>query len=251
MTLSAEFLITFLLVFVRASAMLLASPLFGGNVPAMLRAMTAAAIALATTPVAAGRTPIPQDLYSLTIAVMHAALSGILIGLALHLVVYGAQMAGAFLDLSLGIGASQVLNPLTGGQVSILAQFKYMLVVVLLLSLNAHHLMIEAFAASLRMPGPAMEGLSGMMESVVSLVGHATLIAVHMAAPVAAVTLVIDVAAGVIGKSVPQMQVFFLTIPAKVLLGLLALSLGLPAMLSVASSAVERAFEIVGRMLGG
>lgn len=252
MTLDAAWLFAFFLVFARCSAMLLTAPLFGANAPPMLRVFASASVAIALTPVIQPHLgAAPETLDVLVFALGREVCIGLLLGMCLHLVAYAAQMAGAFLDMNMGVGAAQIFNPALGTQASVLAQVKYLLVVVVMLGINAHHLLLAAFASSYSAAGLTMEHMPSLLAGVVGLVTSATALAAQIAAPTVAVTFVVDVVAGVIGRAVPQMQVFFLTIPAKVMLGMLAVGIGLPLMTNLVQGAVERTFAGVARAFGG
>lgn len=253
MKLDTPLLFTFALVFVRCSAMLLASPVFGGNTPVTIRVGFATMVSAALTPVMLSHVGhVPTHLYDVGAAVVYEALVGILIGATLHALILAAQMAGAFLDIQVGLSSIQVLNPQTGNPVSLFAQFKYFLAIVLLLLVNGHHAMFQAFVHSYEMsPGLGMASLPGVKDDLVAFVGQLSLLSLQIAAPVAAVCVVVDAAAGIVNKSVPQMQAFLVTLPAKILLGILALSLGLPLLVVAIQNGVEHTFDALSRMLAG
>jgi flagellar biosynthetic protein FliR len=215
--------------------MLLVSPIFGAqNMPVQIRVYTTLAISAALTLLirpSIGQTP--QDMYTLVMAIGHEVLAGMLIGAFLSLVIQAAQMAGAFIDLQLGLSLSQVLNPIDGVEVSIVGQFKYMLAMVIFLQINAHHVMLQAFVRSYHaLPSPTLQALPAIQDGFVGLITQLSLLALQIAAPVAAVSLVVDAALGVIGKAVPQMQVFLVGMPAKIAVGLFAAAVALPALVN-------------------
>jgi flagellar biosynthetic protein FliR len=108
-----------------------------------------------------------------------------------------------------------------------------MLAMVIFLEINAHHVMLQAFVHSYRaMPAPTMAQLPSIEAGFVDLITQLSLVALQIAAPVAAVSLVVDAALGVIGKAVPQMQVFMVGMPAKIGVGLIAAAVALPALVN-------------------
>jgi flagellar biosynthetic protein FliR len=235
-SLDLSFLLGFLTVFLRFGAAFLAAPFFGGgNVSVQVRVLCAAAIALALGPI----TPVvaPQSLLELAMWVGQEVLSGLAIGFFFGLITQAAQVAGAIIDLQMGLALSQALNPLTGVPVTVLAQFKVMLCAVLLFITGGHHLLIRAAASSytvmpLRtdaLPATAVEMVAGMF-----------LVAMQLAAPVLAVTFLIDVALGVMTRAVPQMQALVMGVAAKTLLSLVVLSAALPALTLAVDSGLSR-----------
>jgi flagellar biosynthetic protein FliR len=251
MMFDAVYLFAFLLVFIRAGAMLLVAPIFGASTPAQIRIGLAAMVAMALTPVVRSflGEP-PSDLYGLFGAVLYEALAGLLIGWCLQLLAVAAQMAGAFLDIQIGLSTVQIFDPQTQSPVSLFAQFKYLLAVVLLLVFDGHHLMFEAFVESYRLGPIGIGDMESATSGFLSLVGNLSLLSLQIAAPVAGVCVIVDAAAGIVNKSVPQMQAFMVTIPAKLMLGILTLSLTLPIMATAVKNGVEHTFMALSGILG-
>lgn len=253
MRLDESWLLAFLLVFARISAMLLSSPVFGGTTPTQVRVGICGAVSFALVPVLKPLLPdVQPDLYGLLASVFHELLVGLLIGSCLQLLMLAAQTAGAFLDLNIGLGSVQLLNPMTNAPTSLLARFKFMLALVLLLVMNGHHLMFEAFVRSYSLtPLIGAESMPAVREGLLTLLGKLSLLSLQIAAPPAAVCIVIDATAGVVNKSVPQMQVFLVSLPAKILMGIMALSLSLPILAYGVQSGVEHTFDALAGMMGG
>lgn len=233
--------------------MLLVSPMFGAqNTPVQVRIFTtlsiAGALTLALKP-AIG--PPPVELYAFAAAILKEALAGILIGLFMSLILQAAQMAGAIVDMQMGLSMSQALNPITGVAVTVISQFKFMLALLIFLSINAHHHMIIAFARSYQtMPPLSYDSIPALKVGIASLVGDLCLMALQMACPVLAVSLIVDAGLGIVNKAVPQMQAMLIGLPAKMIMGMLALSLGLPAMITTVSHGVDAAFRGLSHSTG-
>ncbi len=251
--LNEALLFSFLLVFIRCGAMLLASPMFGAqNTPLPVRIFTTLSIAAALTCAlnpAAGH--VPGDMYVLLGAVFREAMTGLLLGLFMSLVLQAAQMAGSVIDLQMGLGMSQALNPLTGVPVTVLSQFKYMLSLVIFLSIDGHHLMIITFAKSYTsMPPLTYVSIPALQAGIGSFIGDLCLLAIQMAAPVLAVSLIVDAGLGIVSKAVPQVQAMLVGLPAKVILGMIALSVGLPALTGSVSNGIGLAMKAMHTSLG-
>ena len=232
--------------------MLLSSPIFGTTVPVKVRVLFSIVLSMSLVPVLREQVgPVPQELLGLVLMVGKDVVIGLIIGGMMQLLLAGFQMAGAFLDVQIGIGAAQIFNPQTGEQSSPIGRFKFLLGLVILLLINGHHYMFQAFVHSYEMVGPSIARIQDMQTTLMSFMGQISLMAMQIAAPVAAVTIIIDAAAGLINKAVPQTQPFLLALPAKLMVGLLALALGLPALVVATHSGVEITFEHMSKMLGG
>jgi len=244
-TLDSAFLITLFLVFVRVSASLLVSPVFGGTVPMQIRIFACMAFSLSLAPVVQPMIgQMPDTIGELVMATAAQAASGIVLGLCLHLVVYAFQMAGTLLDVQVGLSSVSVFNPLSQQHVTLLGNLKMWLSIVLLLSFNGHHLIFRSLVESY---GLTLDVELGKI-AITTLLGKMSLLALQIAAPVASAALIVDVASGFINKTIPQMQVYMVAMPAKIILGVTALMLSLPMLAGAVNAGVEHAYEEISTM---
>jgi len=252
MVLETSFVLAFFAIFIRCSAMMLSCPLYGGATPVNIRVMASAVISLSLTPVLQSQLVFaPNNLIELGLIMGREAIFGLLIGMCMQFLVAAIQVAGAFSDMQIGIGSAQLFNPALGGQTSPIGQFKFWLGVVLLFLLNAHQLMFKAFLQSFSLTGSPIGTSSDIVSHGATLLGQLLILSVQIAAPIVAVTVVIDVASGLINRAVPQTQPFLISLPAKLALGLVALSLGLPALTIAVQRGVEVTFDGMTHMMGG
>lgn len=251
MSLDASLIFAFLAVFARVTAMLLTAPLYGQVVPVNIRVMLGGVIAMALVPVVGPQiTHAPESLSDILMLVGREVTMGLLIGGCLQVMMAAIQMAGSFLDLQIGIGSAQVFNPMLGQTASPIGQFKFLLGTVILLLLNGHHLMFNALVMSYGVESISLTSLGGMIESLTSMLGSLMYLALQIAAPVAAVTVIIDVATGLVNKAVPQTQPFLISLPAKLGFGFLALAIGLPALVSAVQNGLDITFSHFYQMIG-
>ncbi|MFN8219464.1 MAG: flagellar biosynthetic protein FliR [Fimbriimonadales bacterium] len=246
MTMDAALMWAFLLVFVRCSAMLLSSPIFGAqSTPVQVRVFTTLAISACLTFAVGPKVgPLPSDAVTMAAGVAQEVAVGLLLGAFCNLVLQAVQMAGSFLDLQMGLSMSQALNPMTGVPVTVVSQFKFLLGIAIFLGMNAHHLMLKAFAASYQtVPSFSLQHLGQIQTGFIDMVSGMSMLALQIAAPVAAVGFVVDASLGIVNKAVPQMQAFMVGMPAKTIMGLLTLSMTLPALATSMQAGVARTFE--------
>ncbi len=231
--------------------MLLAAPLFGTVVPPNVRILIAASLAIALTPIVQPLMPsVPTHWFGLVALGCHEALIGLLIGFVIQLLGLCVQMAGAFLDMQLGLGSAQLFDPMSGVSATPIAQFKFLLATVLLLLLNGHHTMIAAFVESYSSPAIATSSASGL-DAIAHIITSLSLLALQIAAPAAAVATIIDCAAGLVNKAVPQSVPFLLSLPAKLIVGVLVLAIGLPALSGSVQNGMVLVFEALEKLLFG
>lgn len=232
--------------------MLLASPVFGAqNTPVMVRVLTTFAISGALSFVVQQNVgSVPSNFLELGERMLHEAMIGLLIGGMMTLALQMATLAGSLMDLQTGLSAAHTINPVDGHSSTLISQFKFMLSLVIFLTLDAHHLMIRAFVAGYQMV-PANSQLlpSHVYGGLMDLLGHIFMLAVQIAAPVLGVSLVTDAALGLVNRAVPQMPAMLVGMPVKICVGLIFVGLGLPMLTSATSSAVALAIDSIGRSI--
>lgn len=220
------------LLFARISALLLALPMLSNLVPPMIRVLTAVILTWALLPVVPGPSEVPPELASLLLGVLGAVGFGLLTALSIQAVVWAFQAAGNVIDLQIGTGSAQLLNPALGSVSAPLGQFHAILASVLVFVTDGHHLVIRGLSEV-----PRIDGIPGAMDVVMLTIQTATVAAVQIAAPVISATILIDIASALVARAVPQAQPYFLALPAKLVVGLGIVAVGLPA-LAIATKAL-------------
>lgn len=249
MRLDSHFVYALLSLFCRCTTMLISSPVPGQSVPVKIRVLLGLVFSFCLLPVVQHLVPpVPVDMASFALSVCRDVSIGLLIGGFLQLLVASAQVAGAFMDVQIGTGSAQIFNPYLGAAATPVAQFKMMLTVLLVFLLNGHRMMISAFAQSYAMPGP---NLASVQAQFLAFISQTAMLSLQIAAPVAGVTIVIDMAAGIVNKAVPQTQPFLISLPAKLAAGMVAMAVGLPALATAVDFGLDTAFDKIGHVLQG
>jgi len=137
--------------------------------------------------------------------------------------------AGQLVDLEAGLMLSGVFDPQFGSQVTFIGQFYYLLALVYYLVINGHHHFLQALADSYRVV-PLGTGLfpQAFSGGVLKLFADIMVISFQMVAPVVITLLLVDLALGLVAKTVPQVHVFIEGIPLKIAFALLLVGLMLP-----------------------
>lgn len=246
MNLDSAFLAAFFAAFLRTSAMVLAAPLFGGNgTPVIVRVFFAAALSLCLTPILYGNVAVPNDAISLLLFVGKEIACGLLIGVAVQFVLWAAEIAGNFLDMQVGFGLASVLVPNQVIPSTVISKFKFMLALVLLVTVNGHHLLIQALAASYATADRIT--MAKAYDQILGGLAEMSLLAIQIAAPVAAVAFVVDATLGIVSRAVPQINILMVGISAKLLAGMVAVAVGLPALAGGVSRGIELAAQSLMR----
>ena len=126
------------------------------------------------------------------------------------------MVAGKLIDFQAGFGAAQILNPSTNAASPLIGTALSLFAVVLFFVSNAYQLAIRGIARSLTVspPGSALSGLNLVV--IVKQFGLTYIYGIIIAAPVVGTLLLIDTGIAVMGRSMPQMNVYFLFLPLKI-----------------------------------
>ena len=251
MKLDAVYLMTFFSVFTRLGTILMIAPVVGRSVPVPIKAFLSAVIAFALAPMVAPYMPaVATNMAEMVAGIGRDVLFGLLIGGCMQLIQSTFQITGTLMDFQLGVSSAQAFNPMIDSVASPLTQFKSMLATVILLLLDGHHLIFRAFIDSYHVPVGSIHMDATMLGQILSLLCRLMLLAVQIAAPVGGVSIIVDVAAGIINKAVPQTQPFLIAMPAKLTFGVLALAFGLPSLVIGVDRSLGFAFGTIHSILG-
>jgi flagellar biosynthetic protein FliR len=216
---------------VRVGAIVMLLPGIGeAAVPPRIRLSFAFLLSLALTPVVTSTLPpLPFTVGQMGAWVIREALIGLTIGALIRLLLSTLAVAGEVISLQTTLSMSQTTNPMQAQPGTTIATFLTLLGVVLVFASNTHHLFIGAIAESYRLFEPTEPvPLADSAVLATRTVGQAFALGLQLAAPVVVFSLVFNAATGLVGRIMPQFQVFFVATPLNVLLGLsvFALSLG-------------------------
>lgn len=230
--LTPELVGAFILVLIRVSSIILMIPVFGDAlVPAMVKWSLSLLISFLLFPAVRSGLAMPADLelIPLIVNIGGQVIIGVSIGFAARFIFAGIQLAGELLGFQMGFSMASVIDPMSNLQVTILAEFQYLVGVLLFLGFNAHHIFISAIAESFRIIDPMHTCQAGELLSVmVRFSQEVFVIALKISAPVMAVLLFTSVGMGIVARTVPQINIFAISFPLQISVGLVFLGLTAP-----------------------
>lgn len=238
MTIGVHAFWAFMLIFSRMTALFVTAPVFSARfAPAHVKVALAGLLSFALLPVVEPMTQkVPADLVTLAGQIFAETMVGLCIGLIVQLIFTSLQIAGAFSDTQIGFNMINTLNPVSDVQSSATGALFYQLGITLFLIMGGHLFLIRTIADSYLTVGPGAAHFIGDISGVmVGLVGEMFMLAFRIAAPVAGVLLVVDVAFAIIARTVPQISIFIVGMPVKVIVGLTTVALVLPVVAIVIS----------------
>jgi flagellar biosynthetic protein FliR len=242
----------FLLIFARISGIFSSAPIFGArNVPTTVKAGLSLIISYILLPLLIRPDFNSSDAFLPYIAlVIGEFLIGLILGFACSFIFYGIQMAGSLLDTQIGFGMVNVLDPQFGQQVPLVGNFKYILALLVFLASNGHHLFLAAVFQSFKLI-PVSLGVfrPDMANIVVDMVAGIFIIALKISLPVLVSLLLTDVALGILARTMPQMNIFVVGVPGKIIVGIFVLSLALPFYIGFLEVVFNGTFRDIYRLL--
>lgn len=231
---------TFLFVFVRTGAILMAAPVFGAmNVPVQVKAGLSLMIALLLTPLAP-QVPMPQTVVGVAASLAGEVMIGVTIGFAIRFVLTGIEYAGQVAGFQMGIGMASAYDPLHGSQITVVGKFLSILTLLIFLTMNGHLMVIMALKKSFDEIPPYGFTLSGgLMEGFIAFSREIFVLAFKFSAPVVAILIFVNVALGIMARTVPQLNMFVIGFAITIMAGFTMIALSMP----VFENAVEAVFD--------
>jgi flagellar biosynthesis protein FliR len=222
--------IGFMLVLARVGGLFVLAPGFSSKmIPVRAKLMLAFAISLAIMPIATHGQHVPGNAGVMVTMLFAELLTGI--AFAMPLAVLGAAVsAGAgLIDTLIGFSFAAQIDPITNQQNAVMAQFYSLFATMVFFLTGGDHLMIQGLAASYRLlPLGQAPNIDALAASVPASLEQVFSIGLEISAPVVIALVISDAAFGLISRAVPQMNVFFVGMPAKILLGLAVVGASLP-----------------------
>ena len=245
-------LVVFTLILCRVAGLFLVAPFFSrGGVPLRARVMLAVAISICLLPVipkpaAVGDAPAVADGMAGELAI------GVSIGLLARMLLTAFQLAGEIIAFQMGFALASSFDPESEATEPVISTIHLSLVTVLFLSLDGHHLLVRALAASFE-TFPAGAGIESetLARGLLASASEMYETGARVAAPVAGLLLLLNAMVGFINRITPQLSIFNVGFPLTVVGGLLGLIVVLPRLASFFLQAHAQLGERLAMLFGG
>lgn len=218
------------LLFARTGAMLMLLPGFGETmVPPRIRLAFALALAVCIAPAAAGRMPEPADTaFAMAGQVMSEVIIGVLLGGAARMLMSAVATAGQIMGMEIGIAFAQTADPTMNQSGQLLAVFMSLLGVTLIFATDLHHMFLQGVIGSYEIIAPGVPAPIGdAAQLALQTTASSFRVGFQMAMPLIAAGLMFRIGMGVLSRLIPQIQVFFVTLPLQMMGGFVVFALGL------------------------
>lgn len=233
-----------MLVLVRMSALFVVTPVFGRReMPSYLKIGLAFFCSMVLVPLLGDVKLEYHHLFEFAIIVAREFLVGIILGFVSFLVFSALYVAGQIIDIQIGFGMINVLDPTMNTQVPLMGNFIYILTTLLFLMMNGHHILLAALFKSYSiLPINSFVLSEQLVNNMTTIFVEVFVIGFKISIPVLAAALLAEVALGILAKTVPQMNVFVVGIPLKIGIGLLTLYLMFPVFFKVITATFDKMY---------
>lgn len=214
----------YILIFARVGSILMLMPALGEQViPARMRLGFALVFSAVLYPLVAPTLPaLAGEVLQVLVVLLHEIAIGLILGAITRLVTLAASVAGSTIAFQIGLSGALGADPANGGvQGVIISSFLSMLGVALIFATDLHHVALLAIRDSYMIFSPSQSIMWGdAAEMAIRATSAAFVIGVQMSAPFLVLGLVFYLGMGLLGRMMPQLQVFFVVMPATIWVGL-------------------------------
>lgn len=226
----------FLLVFSRLAGTVMLLPGIGeAYVPARLRLLFALLLAVIVAPLVSSFLPAePTNIFVLFKILLAEILIGIYIGIISRVLLLTLDSAGRFIALTIGMANAEVFNPSISSQASLPGLLLTTMGVLILFSTNMHHTLILAVSESYTMfPAGTFLPTGDMAFVLARIVSDSFQLALQISAPFIVLSLAFFMGMGMLARLMPQLQIFFISLPVQLAGGLFVFSAVLSGLFTV------------------
>ena len=223
---SLGYLAIFGLTLARVGGLVTFAPFFGsGAVPFTVRTSLAVVLSWVLCPLVQGSYgAVPEEMVGYTLMLGKELLLGLLIGLIAKMIFAVLEIAGQVMGFQIGFGFIQVIDPQTQVETPFLAIFLNLIGLMILLSLNGHHWLLQAVVESYRLNIGGLEASGSLIEQLIRSSNEMFVVGVKLSAPFLVTLFIVDVLFGLLGRTAPQIHILIVGMPAKSLIGFILLA---------------------------
>jgi len=230
-TLGTSQLVGFVLVVARLAPLFVLAPLFSSKmIPIRVRGIVAVALALGLTPLAVRGHEVPVDPLTIGSLLAKELLVGLTFAFVIGILFASLGVAGALLDTLVGFSFGATVDPISGNQGSaVMAQLYALVGVMVFIAIGGDGWMIKGLAETYDLvPLLAFPSMGALVGGANAAFTQIFVSALQIAAPVLIAVTITDAAFGIVSRVSPQMNVFAVGMPAKIIVALIILGASLP-----------------------
>jgi flagellar biosynthesis protein FliR len=241
-------LILFTFVFARVAGLTMTAPIYGSvYVPVQVRVLLAVAFSLVIVPLqipgpGAALGSLPQ--YAIMLGIEAAI--GACLGLGVLVLLHGMTLAGELVAQSSGLGIAEVFDPSIEENVPLFSRLMFLTAVTIFLCIGGHRMVMAGLLDTFRaIPPGGGELPTSLADGFTTLVSQSFSLGVRVAAPVVTSLVLATLILGLIGRTLPQLNVFALGFGLNAMLALAGLALAIGAAIWAFQNEIEPAMRAI------
>ena len=173
-----------------------------------------------------------HSLSQLIIYALMETLTGLVFGFITNMCFNSLKIAGSLIDQQLCLSMANIYDPNTNTQNTLIETILYWLGVMIFFSMNGHHQLIAGIQNSFNLVKVGQLILSGNFDYVINVFVQCFIIGIKIAVPMILSLLIAELLIGFISKSVPQLNVMVVSMPLKLLMGIIFIMIALPFLIN-------------------
>ncbi len=242
----------FALVAFRLMGLMAVAPLLGsGRIPMPVKLYFAVAMTLCLA--VAGDLPMPGPLpdspWLLALGLIGEIGFGLVAGMLMSLAFYGARWAGGVAGQQMGFNMAGAFNPQSDMGGNPLGDALFVLTLFIFLSLDGHHDMILGIRQSFaHVPPMSFAMTTDSLDLLVDSLAASGGLALRIAAPVCVSMLVVDLSLGMLGKTIPALNLLSVGLSLRAMIGLLVVISGLAITGGLLADAIGEGLTLAERV---
>lgn len=244
--------ITGLFVFIRISGMIFTAPIFSSSTfPKLAKVVIALSLTyILFFLVEDYQFDYDKGLIWLGLIAIKEVITGMIIGFVVQFVFYAINYAGMLIGFDLGLGMAQAFDINTEANTNLLGQVMNTFALIIFILINGHHYLIKAISLSFTVIPLGEYVVKGnVMDTMILYSASVFILAVKMASPIIVSFFLLHIAAGIMARINPQMNVFFVIHPLKMGMGFALITIIAPIYIYIMRNLLEnyenKLFEIV------
>jgi flagellar biosynthetic protein FliR len=249
-----EMVVPWMLVVTRVAGLFIFAPMVSSvTLPFKARALVAATIGLAATPLVIGTSPGgqvvgPIDLVSLPWLMLSEMMIGLSMGLIAVLPLLALDLAGVLMGHQMGLNLARVYNPESDAEIDALGQTLFFVGFAAYIAAGGvESLFITLLSTFERVPVGSF-GVHGLpTQTLVGVLMGGLELAVRVAAPVWGVVAALLVVVGLLGKFLPQINTMTIGFMLKILVGIGVLAISMNVIGEVSGEFIRETLDVVAR----
>lgn len=238
------YFVTFLLCLARIIGFFVQTPIWGSNhINDKILVGLSTTMAIIIYPFI----PIPKELPGGPVTFVLLLLSQLVIGLVIGFVSFipmaMAQFGGEMVDIQMGLSSAAQYDPSSKGTINMVRRLKFYIAMIMFMMFNGHHVLLQALVKSFDIvPLTGIRFSDMLITELIRMTGEILYVGVQIALPVLGALFMIQIALGIMAKVAPQMNVFMLSFPLNILVGLSILMSSIPIFITQLRGIFERNF---------